>query len=255
MFGIEHRIRKSCKKIKRRQAASWPLPEPQALTSPTHNSLLDLMLKDVPGAGVMPLESVALQPGELPLQGQVYFPCDALLTLAQVHPGHPAVDVAVVGRHACVGPSDLWASPMRATVIVAGQAQRLDWSWVQTSTDLYAPWLWHTTAATHGLIQQMAQTAFCVRHHSATQRLASWLLMCLAQHGGPSLSLPLSALPGSLAIDTDGASALLALEKQRAIMLQGDRMLVLQAERLAGVACRCHAMVRHSSAWRPPRPL
>ena len=232
-----------------------PVAVTDRFTLPTHNALLDLLNQDIPGARAVPLEKVALQPGELPLQGQVYFPCDALLTLAQLHPKHPAVDVAVVGRHACVGPSDLWASPMRAMVIVAGHAFRLDWSRVQASTDLYAPWLWHTTAATHGLIQQMAQTAFCMRHHHPTQRLASWLLMCLAQHGKPSLSLPLSALPGKVATDYDGVQALQALEKQNAIALQGDTMQVVQAERLAGVACRCHAMVRHTTALRPPRPL
>ena len=35
-------------------------------------------------------------------------------------------------------------------VIVAGHAFRLDWSRVQASTDLYAPWLWHTTAGSAG---------------------------------------------------------------------------------------------------------
>lgn len=230
--------------------------ELKALTFPTHNSLLDLLLKDLPEARGLALEKVSLQPGDLLLEGNVYFPQDALLTLVQVHPRHQAVDVAVVGRHACVGPADLWASPMQATVIVSGHAYRLAWSQVQGDPALYSPWLWHTTAATHGLIQQMAQMAFCVRHHNATQRLASWLLMCQAQFGGTALGLSLDCLPSSIRHTEDALqNALSTLQSQGAIALVDARLKLLDAARLAGVACRCHTMVTHASAERPLRPL
>ena len=217
------------------------------------------MLQDASTPLSVSVEHVVLPPGPLPLEACspfVYFPQDALLRLEQAHPAHDAVDVAMVGRHACVGPSELWGAPMQAVVLVPGHACRLDWSQVKQDVNLYGPWLWRATAVTHGLVEQMAQTAFCVRHHNATQRLASWLLISLAQYGGASLSLAMHALPMSMRQQAKALqSALSALQEQQAIEVQDGVVHVIDAERLAGVACRCHTMVKSSVAERQPLPL
>lgn len=217
------------------------------------------MLQDAPTPLSVSVERVVLAPGPLPLEATspfVYFPQDALLSLVQAHPAHDAVDVAVVGRHACVGPSELWGAPMQAVVLVPGHACRLDWSQVKQDPTLYGPWLWHATAVTHGLIEQMAQTAFCMRHHNATQRLASWLLISLAQYGGASLSLAMDVLPVSMRQPAQALQdALSALQDQQAIQVQDGVVHVIDAACLAGVACRCHTMVKPSVAERQPQPL
>ena len=229
------------------------------LTSVTQNSLLNLMLQTAPPAFAVQPERVFLQQGPLDLAASgsfVYFPQDALLSLAQVSPVHDAVNVAVVGQHACVGPAELWGAQMQAEVMVAGHACRLDWSQVKQDDRVYGLWLWHTTVVTHGLIEQMAQTAFCVRHHNATQRLASWLLIALAQHGEPSLHLPLDAVPLSIRQPAHSWAAVLdTLQNQQAIEVHGADFRVLDAGRLAGAACRCHTMVTHSAGQRQLRPL
>jgi hypothetical protein len=258
MFGNEHRMWIVVKPSK-----AWSVAfSGQAfknLTSVTQNSLLDLMLQTAPPTFAVQLERVFLQQGPLDLVASgsfVYFPQDALLSLAQVSPVHDAVNVAVVGQHACVGPAELWGAQMQAEVMVAGHACRLDWSQVKQDDRVYGPWLWHTTVVTHGLIEQMAQTAFCVRHHNATQRLASWLLIALAQHGGSSLHLPLDAVPLSIRQPTHSWTDVLdTLQNQQAIEVHGAGMRVLDAGRLAGTACRCHTMVTHSAEQRQPRPL
>jgi hypothetical protein len=231
-----------------------------ALTLLTHNSLLALMLQDAsPPLLAGALERVALVQGPVQLASareHVYFPEEALLTLSQVNPAHDAVDVAVVGRHACIGPAQLWGTQMQAMVMVPGHAYRLHWSRIQQDHGLYAAWLWRITAVTHGLIEQMAQTAFCARHHNATQRLASWLLICLAQYAGPSLTLPLDLLPLSLRQQAQALqTALGVLQDQQAIEVQEAALRVIDAERLAGVACRCHSMVMPPVAEPLPRPL
>ena len=217
------------------------------------------MLRTAPPAFAVQPERVFLPQGPLALAASgsfVYFPQDALLSLAQVSPTHDAVNVAVVGQHACVGPAELWGAAMQAEVMVAGHAHRLDWSQVKQDAQVYGAWLWHTTVVTHGLIEQMAQTAFCVRHHSATQRLASWLLIALAQYGGPSLQLPLDAVPLSIRQPTPAWAAVLdTLQNQQAIELQGTALRVMDAGRLAAAACRCHTMVKHAVDQRPPPPL
>jgi hypothetical protein len=217
-----------------------------------------MLLTAPPKLTVQP-ERVFLQKGPLVLDASsalVYFPQDALLSLAQVSPVHDAVDVAVVGRHACVGPSELWGAPMQAVVMVAGHAYRLDWSQVKQDDHVYGPWLWHTTVVTHGLIEQMAQTAFCVRHHTATQRLASWLLISLAQHGGASLHLPLDSVPLSICQPASSWDVVLdTLQNQQAIEVRREGMRVLDVARLAGAACRCHTMITHAVDQRQPPPL
>jgi hypothetical protein len=258
MFGIEHRMWIVVKPSK-----AWSVAfSGQAfknLTSVTQNSLLDLMLQTAPPTFAVQLERVFLQQGPMDLVASasfVYFPQDALLSLAQVSPVHDAVNVAVVGRHACAGPAELWAAQMQAVVMVPGHVYRLDWSQVKQDAHVYGQWLWHTTVITHALIEQMAQTAFCVRHHNATQRLASWLLIALAQHGGSSLQLPLDAVPLSIRQPTHAwADVLDTLQNQQAIEVQGAGIRVLDAGRLAGTACRCHTMVTHSAEQRQPRPL
>ena len=227
----------------------------KALTLRTQNSLLDLLLRDISRVSDFEMERVFLPQGALTLSGEVYFPQDALLTLAHASPSRPAVDVAVVGRHACVGPADLWGAQMQSVVLVPGHAYRLDWMGIKAQAQ-YPAWLWHTTAATHGLMEQMAQTAYCVQHHQTTQRLASWLLMCLAQYGGDDLVLPLAFLPASLRHrEDDFQVAVLALEAQAAMSLREEHIQQLHAERLAAVACRCHAVVRHTADVPPLQPL
>ncbi|MEY4733691.1 MAG: hypothetical protein RLZZ464_1757 [Pseudomonadota bacterium] len=228
----------------------------KALTVRTQNSLLDLLLQDIPRASDFEMERVFLPQGALTLSGDVYFPEDALLTLAQVSANRPAVDVAVVGRYACVGPADLWGAQMQIWVMVPGYGCRLDWADIRAHAPQYSAWLWHTTAATHGLVQQMAQTAFCVQHHHATQRLASWLLMCLAQYGGDDLVLPLACLPASiLASAADLQNTLQTLENQGALAWRDAHIEQLHAERLVALACRCHTMVKHTADAPPLQPL
>lgn len=228
----------------------------KALTLSTQNSLLDLLHQDIPRASDFEMARVFWTQGPLTLSDEVYFPEDALVRLSQTSPSRPAVDVAVVGRHACVGPADLWGAQMQAVVMVPGYAYRLDWADIRAHAQQYSAWLWHTTGATHGLMAQMAQTTFCGLHHPVRQRLASWLLMCLAQYGGHDLELPLAMLPASMQVsEVDGLSALRALDAQGALALRNTHIAQLDAERLAAVACRCHAVVRHTVAEPPLQPL
>jgi hypothetical protein len=226
------------------------------------NSLLAVLLRDAPEWREAPVELVDLPFGPWTLEPSnpfVYFPIDALLTFSHARAVHDAVDVvdvAVVGQHACVGPSELWGMSMHAVVIVPGQAYRIDWTQVKQDPQRYADWLWHTTVVTHGLIEQMAQTAFCVRHHTPVQRLASWLLMASGQFVGASLRLPLEALPASISQRSESrAQTLDTLQALQAIALEGDSLHVLDAQRLAAAACRCHTRVTSAAVAPRPRPL
>ncbi|PUE61670.1 hypothetical protein B9Z45_04660 [Limnohabitans sp. 2KL-17] len=165
------------------------------------NSLLALMLADDAVVPALNCEPVDLQTGPLPCDQAdraewAYFPVDALITLGPEPLGQTAL--AVLGRHGCVLPHQLGGSSIQAHVMASGQAWRMDWAQIRKDPQRYTTWLRHAMAATQGLIGQMAQWSFCVQHHTAEQRLASWLLYCWAQSSRTRLDLHIQSLPLSI---------------------------------------------------------
>lgn len=215
------------------------------------NSLLTLILREEPEPLAMRLESVDLQPGTLPSDVLhpdpfVYFPEDALISLAHRLPTQSSVDVALVGRHGCVGPSELWGSRMQPRVMVPGQAWRLNWSEIQKMPDVYTRCLWRMSVVTQGLIRQMTQMAFCAQHHETNQRLSGWLLVCLDQCAVPALKLAAEALPRSVRQDRQALdTSLKQLHAEGAICWDGHTISHLQADRLTTQACDCHRVMTH----------
>ncbi len=122
-----------------------------------------------------------------------FFPVDALITLSSVNPQQ--LVPTFVGQHGCVLPPQVQGSAMQTRVMVSGQAYRMNWNEVRADPKRHAMWLRYTLAATQGLIGQMAQWAFCMQHHTSEQRLASWLLHCIAQSSNPDLNVNISSLP------------------------------------------------------------
>lgn len=208
------------------------------------NSLLALILRDGLDPSLAGMVAVDLVRGPLP-QGageagpHVYFPEDALVGLGHMGPMQMQAPVAVVGRHACVGLAELWGLRMQAHVLVPGRAWRLDWQHIQHDPELHAKCLWHISASAQGLIRQMAQMAFCARHHDATQRLANWLLVCQGQFAAPGLTLVQADLPDWLC-QAGLSDGLQGLQACGAIALQGQTIEALDEGRLKALACRCH---------------
>jgi hypothetical protein len=162
------------------------------------NSLLALMLADDALWPTFTLSRVQLQLGPMPndptgLASWVFFPVDALITLSPVN--SPQAAGAIVGRHGCVLPPQVQGRSMQAHVMAAGQAYRLDWNAARDDPKRHVKWLRYSMAATQALIGQMAEWAFCVQHHTAQQRLASWLLHCIAQSSKAELKVDISSLP------------------------------------------------------------
>ena len=127
------------------------------------------------------------------LASWIFFPVDALITLSPVN--SQQVAVAIVGQHGCVLPPQVQGTSMQARVMAAGQAYRMDWNAARDDPKRHAKWLRYSMAATQALIGQIAQWAFCVQHHTSQQRLASWLLHCIAQSSKAELKVDISSLP------------------------------------------------------------
>jgi len=219
--------------------------------SPSRNSLLQRLLQASPTCAAR-LERVHLTPGLwLAERDHVYFPEEGLVALSStLTPALPSV----LGRHACWlnAQEDAVAWGLQSHVLTAGHAQRLRWSdWVQ-ALEHAGVGLLQAAAASQQLLQQMAQLAYCAQHHAPTQRLASWLLICLDQADTPALQIHASlALQGLGVSGDEGHAHLLALQAQGALVLGGGDapagaqpvLQQLQAHRLTALACTCHPQV------------
>jgi hypothetical protein len=174
-------------------------PERKQLADKTiENSLLALILAEDALWPALKLPRVQLQLGPMPsdpegLATWCFFPVDALITLSSVNPQQSVP--TFVGQHGCVLPPQVQGSAMQSRVMVSGQAYRMNWNELRADPRRHAMWLRYTLAATQGLIGQMAQWVFCVQHHTSEQRLASWLLHCIAQSSNAELNVDISSLP------------------------------------------------------------
>jgi hypothetical protein len=221
-------------------------------TEKIENSKLALMLADDAVVPALKVARVDLQSGPIPCDqtGQAewaHFPVDALITLGP-EPSGKAV-MAVLGRHGCVLPNQVDGRAMQAHVMAPGQAYRIDWALVCNDPKRHATWLRHTMAATHGLIGQMAQWAFCVQHHTAEQRLASWLLHCWAQSPRAELQLHIQSLPLSiqqLLTQIQGRTA--QASHAWGFEIHEGRLQIGAPQGLMARACPCHQQITTPNA-------
>lgn len=218
------------------------------------------MLLDVPHASEH-IERISVSPGPWPAEPAqggpfAYFPDGSLISLFAESAVANDVSIAVIGCHGFWFPGMLQGRRLKAHALGGGHVHRLYWRMVQADLQRYAAWLIPTAGAAQRLIQQMAQMAFCAHHHSLTQRIASWLLVCLNQSAQSALRIRLADIPASLREPQALFEAsLLVLEEHLCLHrvhglppLKGEDLMpaqlwTLDAEQLAGLACSCHRRI------------
>lgn len=218
------------------------------------NSLLQLLQKSSPEF-MSAFERVSLVAGQWPEQaigsdGFMYFPEDGLLALSV-----PAADgvasaargtrLALLGCHHVWSPGQMPGSRLQARVLVAGQAMRVSEAFLRRANSPLGLWWLQVAASTQKWMHQMAHMAACTLHHSASENLASWLL--IARHNSPNgqLQIPLAALRDWLGMSAETwQGAWQGLQHQQALELVGQgassTIQVKAPLALSGLACACH---------------
>lgn len=218
----------------------------------TNNTLLQKMPLDVPENAAC-LDRIWVKPGPWPADlalgdGYAYFPDDSLISLAAASGEAKDVHVAVVGRLGFWKPRTSGVANLQTRVLREGNVHRLDCAVLVNEPHRYAPWFVSMASASQRLIGQMAQMAFCAHHHDTTQRLASWLLICLHQSPFETVRIRLADIPVSLQQSRPLLEeALRALEAhtglQRGQDLVGVQVWMREAEQLNGLSCGCHRRI------------
>jgi CRP-like cAMP-binding protein len=178
----------------------------------------------------------------------VYFPLDAVLTMAAVDRDGEAVEVGSVGCEGMTGLAVVLGaeqSTNRVLVQVGGQAERMDAAVLQREVHRND----HFRRLLHLYVQafmtQIAQSTACNRLHAAEQRLARWLLICRDRLGRDEMPITQETMAVMLAVRratvTEAASG---LQRQGLIRYRRGVVSIVDRPGLEAATCECYQIVR-----------
>jgi CRP-like cAMP-binding protein len=178
----------------------------------------------------------------------VYFPLDAVLSMAAVDHDEEAVEVGSVGCEGMTGLAVLLGaeqSTSRVVVQVGGQAERMEAAVLQREAARND----HFRRLLHLYVQafmtQIAQSTACNRLHGAEQRLARWLLICRDRVGRDDLPITQETMAVMLGVRratvTEAAGA---LQREGFIRYRRGVVALMDRPGLEAAACECYGIVR-----------
>jgi CRP-like cAMP-binding protein len=218
-------------------ASNWIL----ASIEPATHSRLAPHLQPVP---VTPGE-VIHKAGDVPRY--VYFPLDCIVGLEQVDSAGKATGVAIVGNDGLVGLSSFLgaaASPSRALGQVSGFALRMDAAMLKAEFDRDERLRERLLRYALALMTQMAQTAFCYRHHSVLQQVCRWMLMSLDRLPQQSIKVTHEHVAQALGVRREGVTeAVGKLERAGIIQHRRGYLQVVERTLLERSSCECYAAI------------
>jgi CRP-like cAMP-binding protein len=224
-----------------------------ALHCPKANHLL-AALPEASYAQLLPF----LEPLEMPLglsvyesggvQGFVYFPTTAIVSLLYVLAGGESAEIAVTGNEGLVGIALFMGgetTPSRAVVQSAGQGYRLRAAVLKKHFEDGGALQHLLLRFTQALITQMTQTAVCNRHHAVDQQLCRWLLLMLDRLASNEVRMTQELIANMLGVRREGVTeAAGKLQAKGLITYSRGRITVPDRRPLEARVCECYAVVK-----------
>jgi CRP-like cAMP-binding protein len=187
---------------------------------------------------------------------RVYFPLGGFISLLVSVPGHPPMEMGLIGREGALGAAlalGVDQAPLQAVVQGIGLAlsfsvrpfQRLlrDSPGLQASLRRY---LYVTQ-------RQLAQAAACTRFHAVEPRLARWLLMSDDRAGGERIHLTHQYLADMLGVRRSAVTiAAGGLQDRGLIHYRRGEIRVLDRPGLEAASCACYAETEREYAEQFP---
>jgi len=221
--------------------------------SPKANQLL-AALPEANYAQLLPF----LEPLEMPLglsvyesggvQGFVYFPTTAIVSLLYVLAGGESAEIAVTGNEGLVGIALVMGgetTPSRAVVQSAGRGYRLRAAVLKKHFEQGGALQHLLLRFTQALITQMTQTAVCNRHHAVDQQLCRWLLLMLDRLSSNEVLMTQELIANMLGVRREGVTeAAGKLQADGLIEYSRGRITVPDRRPLEARVCECYAVVK-----------
>jgi CRP-like cAMP-binding protein len=222
-----------------------------------HSPKSNQLLAALPEAGYAQLLPF-LEPLEMPLglsvyesggvQGFVYFPTTAIVSLLYVLADGESAEIAVTGNEGLVGIALFMGgetTPSRAVVQSAGQGYRLRAAVLKKHFEDGGALQHLLLRFTQALITQMTQTAVCNRHHAVDQQLCRWLLLALDRLPGNELVMTQELIANMLGVRREGVTeAAGKLQANGLITYSRGRITVPDRRPLEERVCECYAVVK-----------
>ena len=196
------------------------------------------------------LSEVLCEPGKP--TSHVYFPIDGFISLISLLPGHPGLEVGMVGREGMVGAQlalGVVNSPLRALVQGAGAAFRVNAQAFRAELLLSAALRNLLDRYLYVLMAQLATSAACLRFHQIGPRLARWLLMTQDRAHANTFHVTQEFLAYMLGVRRVGITAAAThLQREGLIEYSRGEMTVHDRSGLEHAACPCYETDRQAYA-------
>jgi CRP-like cAMP-binding protein len=198
------------------------------------------------------LEPVHLKRGEvLYAAGQpqfhAYFPTSAVVSLLQITEAGGSTAFAITGNEGVIGISLLLGTDSTTSggsVLIPGQGFRIPALAIQEEFKLFDSVRQLLLRYTQTLITQIAQTAVCARHHTADQRVCTWLLHCLDRLANNEVVLTHDVLANLLGVRRESVTLIVGdLRAAGLIRCRRGSIEVLDRTAIERRSCECHALV------------
>jgi Crp-like helix-turn-helix protein len=183
----------------------------------------------------------------LPIE-RVYFPLDAVLSMAAIDRDDEAVEVGSVGCEGMTGLAVLLGavqSTSRVVVQVGGQAECMDAAVLQREASRHDHFRRLLYLYAQAFMTQIAQSTACSRLHAADQRLARWLLICGDRVGRDEIPITQETMSMMLGVRratvTEAASG---LQRQGLIRYRRGVVAIMDRPGLEAASCECYQIVR-----------
>lgn len=177
---------------------------------------------------------------------QVFFPVSAVVAVEHRRADGQGQTVALLGADQLAGASVLLgpdSGPERAVVVVGGTALRLDAIALRGESQRDAALAALLARYLQAFITQVAQTAFCNRHHGLRAHLALRLLQLIGRADHAELALPQAALGELIGARRERVNQLLGeLHADAAVEPRRGRLRIQRAGLLRHV-CDCHGVL------------
>lgn len=174
----------------------------------------------------------------------LYFPLTAFVSLIAKLPGHPPLEMGLIGFEGVLGATILLHTrrvPSEAIVQGAGMAWRIPVADVEDALDHCNSFLLLLQTYLFGLEKQISANAACAHFHQVEARLARWLLMSHDRIQNDELYLTHQFLAEMLGVRRSSVTVAAGfLQASGIILYNRGRLHILDRQGLLARSCSCY---------------